>query len=65
MLYIDIDECLVNNGGCSDNCENTPGGFMCTCNPGFEFPLGETSICTGIHVLMLQTYTMMSMKGCM
>ena len=34
---IDIDECLMNNGGChSDaNCTNIPGSYECTCKPGY------------------------------
>jgi len=33
----DIDECAINNGGCSFNatCANTPGGHTCTCKPGY------------------------------
>ncbi|CAK8671827.1 unnamed protein product [Clavelina lepadiformis] len=28
---VDIDECAVNNGGCSDICTNTNGSFVCSC----------------------------------
>lgn len=28
---LDIDECKVNNGGCSIGCENLIGSFKCTC----------------------------------
>jgi cysteine-rich repeat protein len=33
----DLNECLVNNGGCSINatCTNTVGSYTCACNPGY------------------------------
>ncbi|XP_071965960.1 uncharacterized protein [Antedon mediterranea] len=40
----DVDECLVNNGGCDHSCENQPGTFRCSCRDGF---IG-TNICTDI-----------------
>lgn len=43
---IDIDECQVNNGNCSDNCTNTIGGYECQCNPGFEL-MNDSSTCVG------------------
>ena len=30
----DFDECGVQNGGCSDTCENTVGSFYCKCPRG-------------------------------
>ena len=30
----DVDECLTDNGGCSDVCVNTDGGFECSCSEG-------------------------------
>jgi len=29
---IDVNECLVNNGGCEDQCINTAGSYYCQCN---------------------------------
>ena len=32
--YIDIDECLDNNGSCSHECVNTVGSYYCECPTG-------------------------------
>jgi len=34
---VDVDECAINNGGCSAlaTCTDTPGSFTCTCLPGY------------------------------
>lgn len=32
----DISECSSNNGGCEQICSNQEGGYMCSCEPGFE-----------------------------
>ena len=33
---LDIDECAVDNGGCSYGCQNLQGRYICTCPIGFE-----------------------------
>jgi hypothetical protein len=33
---VDVNECSTNNGGCAQNCQNTQGGFTCSCNTGFQ-----------------------------
>ena len=32
---VDINECLDDNGGCEQTCNDTEGGFMCGCDEGF------------------------------
>eukprot|EP00731_Ephydatia_muelleri_P035718 Em0151g10a len=32
---VDINECLTNNGGCSQNCTNTIGSYYCSCNKSY------------------------------
>ena len=32
----DVNECSIKNGGCQQKCINTPGGFSCACNPGYD-----------------------------
>lgn len=31
FCLIDRDECLIDNGGCTDLCSNTDGSFICAC----------------------------------
>ena len=33
-LFVDINECSSNNGGCSHSCYNIPGSFYCGCPEG-------------------------------
>src|SRR5439155_11768725 len=42
----DIDECQTGAAGCSADatCQNTPGGFTCTCKSGFS---GDGKVCAG------------------
>jgi len=47
VLYdTDVDECAMNNGGCSPHayCTNTPGNFTCTCIEGY---FGDGFNCSG------------------
>lgn len=32
----DIDECTIENGGCSEACINTNGSYTCTCTNGYQ-----------------------------
>jgi hypothetical protein len=32
---VDLNECLVNNGGCQQNCNNRVGSYACSCQSGF------------------------------
>jgi len=48
----DIDECAINNGGCSPiaTCSNTPGSFVCSCPPGYTTNVIDNTLsvtCTG------------------
>ncbi|XP_065899937.1 uncharacterized protein [Dysidea avara] len=43
QAYIDYNECVNDNGaGCKDNCSNTLGSFVCTCEDGTVLPEGQT-----------------------
>ncbi|XP_060519705.1 fibrillin-3 isoform X1 [Cylas formicarius] len=45
---IDIDECAVGAVWCSHACQNTPGGYQCTCPNGFELAKDNTSRCVDV-----------------
>ena len=45
-IFLDNDECAVDNGGCSQICVNKPGSFECKCKEGYL--LGDDGkTCTG------------------
>ncbi|MFT3771770.1 MAG: DNRLRE domain-containing protein [Minicystis sp.] len=60
---VDINECQVNNGGCSANatCTNTPGGRTCTCKAGFS---GNGITCTSLGGFTLRNPCGGQASGC-
>lgn len=48
-FLIDIDECA--SSPCNENaaCQNTPGSFVCACNPGY---VGHGKKCRGELALL-------------
>ena len=46
-MIADINECLMNNGGCSQICINTNGSFMCSCLTGYSLSIDNTT-CQGM-----------------
>ena len=45
-VLIDVDECMMLNGGCTQDCINTVGSYQCGCRSGYElnFLTGDTCI---------------------
>ena len=46
--FTDINECVVDNGGCSQLCINTQGHFYCTCQPEYVLDFNNKT-CLGNH----------------
>lgn len=44
---IDINECLIFNGGCAQTCNNTDGGYTCSCRAGFKLN-ADGKTCSGV-----------------
>jgi hypothetical protein len=45
-FVLDINECLVNNGGCEQICRNVPGSNQCTCLSGYRLS-NDKKTCEG------------------
>ena len=46
LLFIDIDECTVNNGGCEQLCNNSIGSYWCSCTNGYSLDTNNRN-CSG------------------
>lgn len=47
QCFSDVDECLINNGGCTQKCFNLPGTVRCECNKGYNL-LEDGKTCEGM-----------------
>lgn len=46
-LVSDINECALDNGGCSEMCENTNGSFFCACEGDERSLAADGKSCVG------------------
>ena len=51
-----MNECLRNNGGCGHICQNTEGGYECSCRQGYSL-LQDHHTCQGKYVQLNRFYT--------
>ncbi|XP_067946456.1 fibrillin-1-like [Watersipora subatra] len=49
----DVNECLMNNGGCDDECTNTIGSRSCGCSSGFKLA-ADGSSCENVNECLSQ-----------
>ena len=50
-FYADVNECDIDNGGCSDHCHNTDGSYSCTCEDGHILS-NDGRTCLGNFILL-------------
>ena len=49
----DINECLVANGGCMQECTNLVGSYNCSCSSGFYLDEVDLHNCTGLSEIWI------------
>ena len=49
-FLVDINECVEETDGCTQNCTNTNGSYICSCNTGYRLDSDRHS-CYGKFVL--------------
>ncbi|XP_011298648.1 uncharacterized protein [Fopius arisanus] len=51
VTCLDINECLDNNGGCDEVCENTEGSYFCACNGDEKMVSSDGRSCIEINAI--------------
>ena len=51
MWFVDVNECLTDNGECEQRCDNIDGSYQCSCWNGFELT-SDNNTCTGMKMAM-------------
>ena len=50
FIFLDIDECLINNGGCQHHCHDSDGSYTCSCSNGYQLN-SDGHTCEGKFVI--------------
>ena len=45
-MILDINECAIDNGDCSQDCTNTLGSYFCSCSVGYSLDI-DAHNCSG------------------
>ena len=49
-IIVDVDECSEGTNECTQNCNNTIGSYVCSCNDGFIIDVDRRT-CDGEHFI--------------
>ena len=49
-IIADVDECSEETDECTQNCDNTIGSYVCSCNDGFIIDVDRRT-CDGEHFI--------------
>ena len=52
----DVDECSVDNGNCSQRCNNTIGSYNCYCENGYSLDIDGMTCNGGLYLLYNTSY---------
>ena len=50
VYFSDINECMENNGGCEQICNNSQGNVSCSCGEGYVLSENQLT-CTGVFII--------------
>ena len=59
LRFTDVNECLINDGGCEHMCNNTPGSYECICRGGYQLE-SDGKACQGETILGMHKGNMIS-----
>lgn len=49
-IFVDVNECLENNGGCEDVCNNMNGSYTCSCQETGYSLSSDKHNCSGMTI---------------
>ena len=55
LICVDINECIEETDDCAQNCINTNGSYICSCNTGYYIDIDGRS-CNGTDLVDLVAY---------